>query len=58
MLAPLPFQPCLAWTEPVPKGVVGVMAPWNYPIQLLVEPLAIAIARHFARTVEEIFHVD
>jgi coniferyl-aldehyde dehydrogenase len=44
ILAPLAFQPSLAWVEPVPKGVVGVMAPWNYPIQLALWPLAEAIA--------------
>lgn len=44
VLAPFPFQPALAWVEPVPKGVVGVMAPWNYPIQLGLWPLAEAIA--------------
>ena len=44
VLAPLPFQPCLAWTEPVPKGVVGVMAPWNYPVQLALWPALEAVA--------------
>ncbi|WP_161600895.1 aldehyde dehydrogenase family protein [Teichococcus oryzae] len=44
VLAPLAFQPSLAWAEPVPKGVVGVMAPWNYPIQLALWPLAEALA--------------
>jgi len=44
VLAPFPFQPSLAWVEPVPKGVVGVMAPWNYPIQLGLWPLAEALA--------------
>ncbi|MBI0433149.1 aldehyde dehydrogenase family protein [Roseomonas sp. KE0001] len=41
---PLVFQPALAWTRPVPKGVVGVMAPWNYPVQLSLWPLAEALA--------------
>ncbi|MFC3124900.1 aldehyde dehydrogenase family protein [Pseudoroseomonas globiformis] len=41
---PLAFMPSLAWVEPVPKGVVGVMAPWNYPIQLGLWPLAEALA--------------
>ncbi|MFX0543314.1 aldehyde dehydrogenase family protein [Roseovarius sp. S4756] len=27
-----------------PKGVVGVMSPWNYPVQLALLPLATAIA--------------
>lgn len=33
-----------AWVEYQPKGVVGVMAPWNYPFSLLVIPLATALA--------------
>ncbi|UFN49934.1 aldehyde dehydrogenase family protein [Roseomonas sp. OT10] len=44
VLAPLPFQPCWAWVEPVPKGVVGVMAPWNYPVQLCLWPALEAVA--------------
>lgn len=44
VLAPLAFQPALAWVEPVPKGVVGILAPWNYPVQLALWPLAEAIA--------------
>lgn len=27
-----------------PKGVVGIMSPWNYPVQLALLPLATAIA--------------
>lgn len=27
-----------------PKGVVGIMSPWNYPIHLTISPLAAAIA--------------
>lgn len=41
---PLPFQPARAWTECVPKGVVGIMAPWNYPLQLALLPAIDAIA--------------
>ncbi|WP_421989746.1 aldehyde dehydrogenase family protein [Roseococcus sp.] len=41
---PLPFWPARAWTECVPKGVVGVMAPWNYPFQLALLPAIDAIA--------------
>ncbi len=44
VLAPLAFQPCLAWLEPVPKGVVGVLSPWNYPIQLSLWPALEAVA--------------
>jgi acyl-CoA reductase-like NAD-dependent aldehyde dehydrogenase len=41
---PFPFQPARAVLEPVPKGVVGVMAPWNYPFQLALLPAVDAIA--------------
>ncbi len=40
----LPFLPASAAAEPVPKGVVGIMAPWNYPIQLLLLPAVDALA--------------
>lgn len=33
-----------AFVEHQPKGVVGVMAPWNYPISLTLIPLATALA--------------
>lgn len=38
------FWPARAWLEYRPLGVVGVMAPWNYPINLVVAPLAAALA--------------
>ena len=41
---PLPFLPARAWVEPMPKGVVGIMAPWNYPFQLALAPAIDAIA--------------
>lgn len=41
---PLPFLPGSASVEPQPRGVVLVIAPWNYPVYLLVTPLAAAIA--------------
>lgn len=44
VLAPYPFQPARAWSEWVPKGVVGVMAPWNYPMQLALLPAMDALA--------------
>jgi coniferyl-aldehyde dehydrogenase len=33
-----------AWVEYQPLGVIGIMAPWNYPIQLALMPLATALA--------------
>jgi acyl-CoA reductase-like NAD-dependent aldehyde dehydrogenase len=41
---PFHFQPARAALEPVPKGVIGIMAPWNYPVQLVLMPLIDAIA--------------
>jgi acyl-CoA reductase-like NAD-dependent aldehyde dehydrogenase len=42
--APFAFRPVRAAVEPVPKGVVGVMAPWNYPVQLALLPAVDAVA--------------
>ncbi|WP_017300596.1 aldehyde dehydrogenase [Nodosilinea nodulosa] len=41
---PLSQQPGAAWVQPEPLGVVLVLAPWNYPFQLIVSPLMGAIA--------------
>ncbi len=41
---PLAYQPASARIEPEPKGVVFIIAPWNYPLQLLLSPMAAAIA--------------
>ena len=44
-----------AWIEYQPKGVVGVIAPWNFPIQLTVGPISGAFAagnRVMAKTSE------
>lgn len=41
---PMTFQPARAWVAYQPLGVVGVMAPWNYPLSLALMPLATAIA--------------
>ncbi len=38
------FWPGRAQVRPVPLGVVGVIAPWNYPVNLALIPLATAIA--------------
>ncbi|MCZ0310156.1 aldehyde dehydrogenase family protein, partial [Escherichia coli] len=36
--------PARAEVRYVPLGVVGVIAPWNYPVNLALTPLATAIA--------------
>lgn len=41
---PATAAPAKAWVLPEPLGVVLAIAPWNYPIQLLVEPVAAALA--------------
>lgn len=41
---PLMFRPGRSRIVPEPKGVALVIAPWNYPLQLLVTPMAAAIA--------------
>ncbi len=41
---PLAFRPGRGRIDPRPKGVVLVIAPWNYPVQLVIEPLAAALA--------------
>jgi acyl-CoA reductase-like NAD-dependent aldehyde dehydrogenase len=40
----LPFWPSRAWVVPQPLGVVGIVSPWNYPVQLALSPLVAAIA--------------
>ncbi|GAA3809888.1 aldehyde dehydrogenase family protein [Cellulomonas soli] len=41
---PLSFLPATARLVPEPLGVVLVIAPWNYPVQLLLSPLVGALA--------------
>lgn len=41
---PLAQFPSRSWTRPEPYGVVLIMAPWNYPVQLSLEPLIGAIS--------------
>ncbi len=41
---PMVARPSKAWTEPQPLGVVLVIAPWNYPVQLVLSPLVGALA--------------
>ncbi len=38
------FWPARAQIRPAPLGVVGVISPWNYPVNLALIPLATAIA--------------
>jgi aldehyde dehydrogenase (NAD+) len=41
---PLTFKPGTAHLHPQPLGTVLIIAPWNYPIQLLFAPLVPALA--------------
>lgn len=41
---PVSVQPATAKVVPEPLGVVLVVAPWNYPVQLVVVPMAAALA--------------
>ena len=41
VLQPVPGRTDI-WTEP--KGVVGILSPWNYPLQLALMPLISAVA--------------
>ena len=38
--APLGLLGAKGWIEFQPKGVVGIIAPWNFPVQLIMAPLA------------------
>ena len=38
------FWPARAQVQPQPLGVVGIIAPWNYPVNLALMPLVSAIA--------------
>ena len=40
----LAFTPGRAEVRPMPLGVVGVIAPWNYPLQLALLPVVTALA--------------
>jgi acyl-CoA reductase-like NAD-dependent aldehyde dehydrogenase len=38
------LQPARAYVLPQPLGIIGIIAPWNYPIFLTTAPLAAALA--------------
>lgn len=38
------FMPNTAWVEYQPKGVVGIIAPWNFPVYLSLGPLVMTLA--------------
>lgn len=38
------FLPSKSYIMAQPKGVVGIISPWNYPLMLVIVPLAAAIA--------------
>lgn len=38
------FIPSHAYIEPVPLGVIAIIAPWNYPVDLALSPAAAAFA--------------
>jgi len=38
------FWPAPNRVRPQPKGVVGIMVPWNFPVNLALSPLAAALA--------------
>ncbi len=40
----LAYRSGRAWVDYQPLGVIGIMAPWNYPLSLTIIPLATALA--------------
>ena len=38
------FQPASAWVRHEPLGVIAIISPWNYPLQLAFSPLVDALA--------------
>ena len=41
---PLMAQPGKSYIKPEPKGVVLIIAPWNYPMSMVMAPLVGAVA--------------
>ena len=44
VVTPVAFKPGTSMIVPEPVGVVCVISPWNYPVQLLLLPMVAAIA--------------
>ncbi len=44
VMFPLGLLGARAWVEYQPKGVIGIIAPWNFPVNLVMSPLAGAFA--------------
>lgn len=40
VMFPLGLFGAKAWVEYQPKGVIGIIAPWNFPVNLVMSPLA------------------
>lgn len=40
VMFPLGLLGAKAWVEYQPKGVIGIIAPWNFPVNLVMSPLA------------------
>lgn len=40
VMFPLGLLGAKAWVEYQPKGLVGIIAPWNFPVNLIMSPLA------------------
>ncbi|MCP1170600.1 aldehyde dehydrogenase family protein [Limimaricola litoreus] len=67
VVLPPHFWPSTARIERVPLGLVGIIGPWNYPLQLALVPLVAALAggnraivhasEHTPRTAEEIARI-
>ncbi|WP_460272254.1 coniferyl aldehyde dehydrogenase [Celeribacter sp. ULVN23_4] len=41
---PLIYKPARAEIRPQPLGVVGIISPWNFPVQLALSPMVAALA--------------